>query len=325
MIVLRLLVALCITSQASAAVPATLELQGKVPLGDVRGRIDHLAIDVSRQRLYVAELGNDSVGVLDLKARKMIRTLAGFKAPQGIGYVPSSDDVYIANAGDGTVRIFHGESLTPAGQIALGEDADNVRVDDAHHRVYIGYGDGALAVIDSSSRKKRADIALPAHPESFQIESSGSQLLVNLPDAREIAVVDAAALRQVATWPTGELRANFPLALDQSRGRALVVFRHPATLGVYRQSDGKRLNTTDTCGDADDVFFDSDRSRIYVSCGEGFLDVLTVRDDHYERLDRIATSAGARTSFFVSQLGQFLLAVRASGSNPAAIWIFAVR
>src|SRR5215468_1241875 len=86
-----------------------LQLEAKIPLGEVAGRIDHLAIDLSRQRLFVAELGNDSVAVVDLKAGKVKHVITGLKEPQGIGYVPSSDTVFVANAGDGTVRLFRGE------------------------------------------------------------------------------------------------------------------------------------------------------------------------------------------------------------------------
>src|SRR5580700_3582541 len=134
-----LLLALIGIEFARAAHPAPLELASEIPLGDVRGRIDHLAVDLNRQRLYVAQLGNDSVGVVDLKEGKTLRTLSGLKGPQGIGYVPSTDTLYIANAGDGSVRLFQGAELTPIGKIALGSDADNVRVDDAAGRVYVGY------------------------------------------------------------------------------------------------------------------------------------------------------------------------------------------
>src|SRR5256885_13304510 len=82
-----------------------LVLESKIPLADVKGRIDHLAVDAARQRLYVAELGNDSVGVVDLKERKLLRTLPGFREPQGIAYEPSTDTVYVASAGDGSVQI----------------------------------------------------------------------------------------------------------------------------------------------------------------------------------------------------------------------------
>jgi DNA-binding beta-propeller fold protein YncE len=85
---------------------SALRIEAKIPLGDVRGRIDHMAFDLARQRLFVAELGNDSVGVVDLKDQRTIRTIAGLAQPQGVGYVASTDTLYAANARDGTVRLF---------------------------------------------------------------------------------------------------------------------------------------------------------------------------------------------------------------------------
>src|SRR5271163_3720028 len=124
-------------AQTLSAPPLVLET--KIPLGDVSGRIDHLGVDLKRQRLFVAELGNDSLGVVDLAAAKVLRTIAGFREPQGVAYVPFADSVYVANAGDGSVRVLRGDDLTPIGRIDLGDDADNVRVDDPHRRVLVGY------------------------------------------------------------------------------------------------------------------------------------------------------------------------------------------
>jgi DNA-binding beta-propeller fold protein YncE len=98
------------------------------------------------------------VGVVDLEERKLLRTLPGFREPQGIAYDPSTDTIYVANAGDGSVRLLHGEGLTPAGASELGEDADDIRIDIQSHRVLVGYGSGALVVIDPGRRQKIADI-----------------------------------------------------------------------------------------------------------------------------------------------------------------------
>ena len=166
-----------------------LVLETKIPLGDVSGRIDHLGIDLKRQRLLVAELGNDSLGVVDLASRKA-RTIAGFSEPQGVAYVASADSVYVANGGDGSVRVLRGDDLTPIGRIELGADADNVRVDASRNRVLVGYGNGAIAVIDPATRTKVADIRLKAHPEGFQIDETGTRVFVNAPDAREIELAD---------------------------------------------------------------------------------------------------------------------------------------
>jgi DNA-binding beta-propeller fold protein YncE len=312
------------TAQASAQSTGTspLQLEAKIPLGDVRGRIDHMAVDLKRQRLFVAELGNDTVGIVDLANLKLIHRIDGLKEPQGVGYEPSSDTLYVANARDGSVQLFDGSDYKATGRIELGSDADNIRIDTAAHRVFIGYGSGALAVIDPSTRNKVGDIALKAHPESFQIDPRTSQIFVNVPDARGIAVVDHVSQKQTGKWPIANRGANFPMALDSVRRRVLVIFRSPAELGVFSMADGKLIANAETCGDADDLFVDSKRARVYVSCGAGFLDVLEAKDATYRRIARIPTASGARTSLFVPEMDRLLIAVRAGSGEPAAIWIF---
>jgi DNA-binding beta-propeller fold protein YncE len=299
-----------------------LQLEGKIPLGDVRGRIDHMAVDLKRQRLFVAELGNDSVGIVDLPNHKLIHRIAGLKEPQGVGYQPTSDTLYVANARDGSVQLFEGSDYKATGRIELGSDADNIRIDAATGRVFVGYGNGALAVIDPSTRNKVGDISLKAHPESFQIDPDTGQIFVNIPDDRGIAVVDGGSQAQTGKWPLANRGANFPMTLDLVHRRVLVIFRSPAGLGVFSMPDGKLVATAETCGDADDLFIDAKRARVYVSCGAGFLDVLEAKDATYRRIARIPTVSGARTSLFVPEMDRLFVAVRASSREPPAIWMF---
>jgi YVTN family beta-propeller protein len=307
---------------AQSAEPSSLQLETRIMLGDVRGRIDHLAIDLKRQRLFVAELGNDSVGIVDLANRKLIHRIPGLKEPQGVGFEPSTDMLYVANAGDGSVRLFEGNDYKAAGQIELGSDADNIRIDAATNRIFIGYGSGALAIIDPATHNKIGDIPVKAHPEAFQIDPDTSQIFVNVPDAHGIAVVDRASQKRIGKWPISDRGANFPMALDQTRRRVLVIFRAPAELGVFSMTDGKLITTIATCGDADDVFVDPKRDRAYVSCGAGFLDVLEPKDAAYRRITRIPTISGARTSLFVPELDRLLVAAQARAEAPAAVWVF---
>ncbi len=321
-----LLIALIATVLSAAAGGAQtggapLALEAEIRLGPVSGRIDHLGIDVKRRRLFVAELGNGSLGVIDLAAGGVLRTISGMSEPQGVAYVPFADSVFIANGGDGSVRILRGEDLTPVGRIELGDDADNVRVDGRRSRVLVGYGKGALAVIDPARLTKSADIRLKGHPESFQIDEAGDQVFVNVPDAREIEIADFAAGRG-RSLPTEGLRGNFPMAIDHAAQRILVVFRNPPTLMAFSTQDGRVAARTETCGDADDVFADAKRRRVYVSCGDGVVDVFEQRGAGYGRLARVSTVSGARTSLFVPELDRLYLAVRARSNQPAAIWVF---
>jgi YVTN family beta-propeller protein len=301
---------------AAAAEP--LQLEAKIPLGKVVGRIDHMAFDLAHHRLFVAELGNDSVGVVDVEARKVVHRIGRLRNPQGVGYLPSLDLLFVANAGDGSVRLYDGAQYGEAGRLDLGADADNVRIDAGVNRVLVGYGAGAIAMIDPASRRKVLDVPLPAHPESFQHDPGTHRIYVNLPDAKAIAVIDPAT-RKAATWPM-QAGGNFPMALRLAAQQVVAVFRQPAQLGVFAMADGAPVASAETCGDADDVFDDAKRERIYVSCGDGFLDVHDARD--FRRIAHLRTVAGARTALFVPELDRLFLAVRAEGSEPAAIWVF---
>jgi hypothetical protein len=218
--------------------------------------------------------------------------------------------------------LFEGNEYKPKGQIELGSDADNVRVDAAASRIFVGYGSGALAIIDPATRSKVGDIRLKAHPEGFQIDQGTGQIFVNVPDAHGIAVVDRASQKQTGKWPIPDHGANFPMVLDPVRRQVLVIFRAPAELGVFSMTGGKLIATAETCGDADDLFIDAKRSRVYVSCGSGFLDVLEAIGTTYRRIARIPTVSGARTSLFVPELDRLLVAVRTSPAEPATIWVF---
>jgi YVTN family beta-propeller protein len=319
MLAVSLTVSAAVMAQTSPAPPLVLET--KIPLGAASGRIDHLGIDVRRHRLFVAELGNNSLGVVDVSAGKVFRTITGFREPQGVAYVPFADNVYVADAGDGSVHVLRGEDLTPIGRIELGDDADNVRVDGARHRVLVGYGSGALAVIDPATSSKVGDIRLKGHPESFQIDETGTQVFVNVPDARAITIVDLAAAG-TQSLSTADAAANFPMAIDRGQHRVVVVFRRPPTLMALSSQDGHIMAKTATCGDADDVFVDAKRQRVYVSCGQGVVDVFSAEEAGYRRLARVPTVSGARTSLFVPELDRLFVAARAGWSEPAAIWVF---
>jgi len=308
-----------VTGAQTASPPLILE--AKIPLGQVSGRIDHLGIDVKRQQLLVAELGNNSLGVVDLAAGKVLHRIAGLSEPQGVAYVPFADSVFVANAGDGSVRALRGEDLAPIGRLELGDDADNVRVDTARSRLLVGYGKGALAVIDPVSLSKTADIPLKAHPEGFQIDEAGTRVFVNVPDAHEIGVVDFVA-GSALSLPMQGAGSNFPMAIDGDSHRVLVVFRNPPILMALSSHDGHVVAEAETCGDADDVFVNHKRRRVYVSCGEGVIDVLEPAEAGYRRLARVPTVSGARTSLFVPELDRLFVAVRAGSNEPAAIWVF---
>ncbi len=316
----------CLLSLPLAGAITPLQFLQIIPLAHVEGRIDHLSVDVKGKRLFVSALGNGTVEVIDLQTGKTERSIRGLKEPQGVYYVSELDRLFVASAGDGTCRVLNGETFEQIETVALASDADNVRYDAAKKQIYVGYGSGALAVIDVTTNLHLGDIRLPAHPESFQLEKSGPRIYVNVPEAGGLFVVDRDRRSVVEKWSLGNARANFPMALDETDHRLFVACRRPAELLVYNTTAGKIVAQMPIVADCDDLFYDSIHKRIYASGGEGYLSVVDMNDpDHYTVTAKLPTAAGARTSLFVPELGRLYVAVPHRGSQAAELHVYEAR
>lgn len=309
---------------AGAGDPPLVQV-ASIPLPGVQGRIDHLAVDLQSQRLYVAALGNSTVEVLDLRNRRHEKSVAGFKEPQGIGVVPETSTVVVANGQGEGAEFRAGGDLSLIHNVPLGDDADNVRVDGKAKRVYVGYGSGAIAMLEASDGHKLGEVPVGGHPESFQLEAGGPRIFVNVPTARHISVIDRAQMKISATWQVTAAAANYPMALDDAGHRLFIGCRKPPLVLVYDTESGKQVGSVEIAGDTDDLFWDAQRQRLYVTAGEGFIDVLQSAGGTLQRTAHLASAAGARTSLFVPALGRLYLAVPHRGSQAAEIRVYEVR
>jgi len=243
--------------------------------------------------------------------------ISGGSKPQGLAYHPATDALYIASGGDGTWR----SSAAMITQRWRESPWARMRTTSVWMRSRTKYGHGGLAVIDVTSRRKIAEIDLKTHPEGFQLDQANNRIFVNDPTNQAIVVVDRAAGKEMARWPTGD-GGNFPMALYPKAEHVVVAFRNPARLAAYSIADGAAVANVELCADADDVFVDAKRERVYVSCGDGHLDVFDARGNAYRRIGHLVTQLGARTSLFVPELNLLFIAARATSSEPAAIWVF---
>ena len=264
--------------------------------------------------------------VLDVKDGRHLKSLPGFREPQGIAFVPDLKLIAVANGqGDG-VQVLDAADFRAVKSVRLGDDADNVRYDAAGKRLFVGFGSGALAAVDPAAGQALGQVKLPGHPESFQLERSGPRTYVNVPTAEQIAVVDRTAMKVMATWPVTSAKSNYPMALDEANQRLFVGCRRPAKVLVYDTTTGREVGSIDIVGDTDDLWYDGSRKRLYVSGGEGFIDVLQEQDaNRFTRLARVPTAAGARTSLFVADQNRLYLAVPHRGGQKAEIRIYETR
>jgi len=307
----------------TAAGQGPLVLAQSIDLPAVEGRIDHLALDAARHQLFVAALGNNTVEVLDLEKGVRIESLAGFPEPQGIVALPDLNLVAVANGQSGDLRLLDMATRHLRKTIPLSEDADNVRYDEVARRLYVAHGNGAISAIDAASGRVLGEVRLGGHPESFQLERAGTRIFVNVPNAKHVAVIDRREMKVVAAWPITGAESNYPMALDEEGHRLFVGCRRPARVLVFDTGSGRQVGTFDISGDTDDLFYDAARKRLYISCGDGFLDVFQQQDlGRFTRIAQMSTAAGARTSLFVPEQHRLYLAVPHRGDQKAEIRVY---
>ena len=316
------------TSTPEAARP--LVLTEAIPVPGVQGRFDHFGYD-GKNRLFVAALGNNSVEVIDISARLRARSIAGIPNPQGVVYAPDAKKLFVASS-KGKLRIFDGESFDLIKEIDFYGDVDNLRYDPAEHLVYVGFGEdetGAIGTVDASTNERlEKEFKLGAHPESFQLESAGPNIYVNLPDLKQIAVINRKS-GAIARWPL-KLQHNFPMALDEARHRLFVATHEPPRLAVFDTTSGLQIVALPCVQDADEVYYDSGRQRIYVPGGEGYISVFQQTGaDHYHLLAKVNSALGARTAGYFGKghkgFDRFFLGVPARADHGAEIWIYTVQ
>ena len=310
---------------------APLVLTGAIPLPNVKGRIDHFGFDSTRNRLFVSALGNNTEEIIGISAQTVIHVISGVPTPQGVVYSPETNKLFVGSD-EGKLYIYDGTTFDLITMIDFGEDVDNLRYDAAEKRIYVGYGNektGAIGMVDAATNKRVNDeFKLGAHPESFQLGGSSPNIYVNVPDLKQIAVINRST-HSITHWPLSS-ESNFPMALDEVDHRLFVATRRPAQLAVFDTNSGRLVAALPTVQDADDLYYDSARKRVYIPGGEGYISVFQQDDaDHYRLLVKIQTALGARTAGYFGKgrkgFDRFYLAVPARADHGAEVWIYTVQ
>jgi DNA-binding beta-propeller fold protein YncE len=310
-----------------------LRLVQTIPMPNLKGRIDHMDVDVKGKRLFVAGLENGSLEVLDLQSGKWLRSIPGFQKPQGIAYVASLNKVFVASGDDGMLRVFRADTLDLVDSIKLDLGPNRVAYDARANLLYVGYGGkdagknyGEVGIIDSKTDKHLGDVQIAAHPAELLLDDSGLTLFVFLPAESKIQVVDTKRREVVSTWPVSSQRPG-DAAFDESTHRLLIGTRTPPQMIAMDAKSGNEVGNLPTVQGMDGVYFDANHKRVYVSGGRGFdvgsIFVYQQKDaDHYESLGEIPTRPGAGTSFWSPALNRYYVAAPAHDGEEAAILVF---
>lgn len=300
---------------------AVLELIKTITLSPgTHGRIDHMSFDETTQRLFISVYGDSTLDVVDVQTGRLLHQISDLESPQGNFASSEFNKLFVANDESGAIQVFNLSSYVLINRIELEEDADNIRYCTTTKRIYIGYGDGyqshvepAIAVINPDTCHIEDRFAIPAHPESFQLESDGRRIFVNTPNKTSLTVVDTNT-SHIHTW---FVRGNseeghntcFPMSIDEIEKILYVGCRTPPLLAVLDTTTGRTMATVPIGNHADDVWWDSKRKRVYVSSRDGFVSVIQREGTNYHSIANITTAPGAQTCFWDQESGHLFVPV----------------
>jgi hypothetical protein len=323
-----------------------LTLVQTIPLPGVKGRLDHMAVDLAGDRLFVAASDNNTLEVVDLAAGKVTKSLGGFRATQDALFLGGDFNKLFVSSLDGHVRTFQGESLWLIQDLKIEPDANRLFYDPATSLIYFGYGGqnagfeayerlGVLrpmpgAGYDQFLADMIAPTPRPGHLAQIAMDHDGVLLACDS-RADTIYQFDTRKREVIRSWPARGDGAG-DMALDRAQHRLFVGTRTPPEMTVYDSQSGKEIQSLPAPETMDGVHYDNKLRRVYVSGGrwygtpqasEGWVYVYQQTDpDHYALLSKMKTRPGSGTSLFVPESSRLYVASQGIGQQPASILVY---
>lgn len=321
-ILLTLFLVVAVRVDAQANNP--LKLLHTTPLPDFKGDLDHFAVDLNGNRLFVTAEVHKTVEVFDLKTGERIHSITGFGTPHEILFRPDSNTLIVADGGaDSGCKLVDGKNYQIIDNIKLPPGVDSAEYNPVTKEYYVenrGPDPSAnthmISIIDAVNFKHTGDMTLPGRrSEAMAIDRAGKKMYVNLTD--EVGVVDLPTRQLIERWPVPDAHVQNAMALDEPHHRLFIATRNPPKLFVFNTDTGKVVLDLPCVGVNDDMTFDTKRQRLYIT-GDGATSVFQQRDaDHYEHIVDVPTGFRAKTSLYVPQLNRLYVAV-SGGDKPDA-------
>ena len=315
---------------ASTAVAADpLRLLGRTDVPHFEGDFDHFAADVKGNRLFLAGEEKGTLEVFDLKTGKHLKTVKGFDEPHAIHFMPEKNRLIVTDSGGSMTKILDAKTYGVVGKITLVPGADVLSYDPSTRRAWITTGgknadpklkQTTVSVVDVDSGRSVGEVKFDTDfTEGIAAEQKGQRVFINLAGRSEVAVVDKATFKPIATWPVKEGQNNSSMALDEDNARLFIVTRKPFKFVVIDTSTGKSVASFDAPKRTNELQFDKANRRIYLA-GDDYVAVFAQKDaDHYQEVARVKSEVGAKTAILVPEVGKLYVAVAGKGSVKAGV------
>lgn len=321
-----------VTAASAAAPPLKLVAKYKMPASVKGPKFDHLAVDVSGNRLFATGESDHEVLVFNLHTGQYLRAITGIQIPHAVHVSDSRNLIFVTDGGAGGVRVFNGKTYSQVKFIPLKVDSDSIGYDPQSHDLYVINGGGdahqtfsMLSVINTESQSKVADIKLNGDTlEQMAIAQHSPLLYESAKSLNRIDVINRRTRTVVNQWPVTMGQVNVSIALDEADHRVFSACRS-GVIVAFDTQNGKELKTVPIDKNVDDLIYDPARKRLYASTMAGYIDVYQVNGpDNYVSLGRIPAAPGSKNEVLAPSLNRLYTTVPPQAGNPGEIYVYQI-
>lgn len=170
----------------------------------------HVVVDRAGRRAFVTNAGDNTIAVVDLPRRVVVRTISTGRYPHGLRLSPNGRELYVANVQDGSISVIDTDNLAEVGRIPVGRTPVQVGFTPDGSRVYVSLRDeNNVAIIDTATRTKIGTIAVGRGPIQVHATPDGRFVYVanqgtDAEPADIVSVIETASGQVVDTIRTGK-------------------------------------------------------------------------------------------------------------------------
>ena len=275
---------------ASAGLP--LKTVARVPLSGPSVRFDYTSLDPGSNRLYIAHMDASELLVLDVRRRKILKTLPA-PGVHGVIAVPQLGRVFASATNVRQVLTIDAKTDAVIARAPAGQYPDGLVYDPVERHVFVSDESGGVETVLDAGGRRIATIPLGGEAGNVQYDAGSGHILADVQTRDDIAIIDPKTNRVVRRIPLHGCANDHGLYVDSTRRLAFVACDQNATLLTL---DLRTMTVTGSAsvGDSPDVLaFDTSLRRLYVSAESGVVAVF------------------AETAHGVRKLGQAFLATEA--------------
>ena len=215
--------------------PATDKEIARITTGGLLGGAQGVAVNPVTNFIYLANVVNQTVPVVDASTNSLITTIPGLgPTPRELAVNPATNMIYVGNEGNGTgttLSVINGATNTVVQNITVGTGPEGVAVNPITNRIYTANdGDNTVSVINGSTNTVIATVPVGRGPSEIAINTTTNRLYVANSNSNSISVIDTNTNKVIDTIAVGDFPRG--LSLDPVSNQVYLVNQNDDTFSV---------------------------------------------------------------------------------------------